>query len=514
MSAQRNGLIFEGANDLNLALGQSILTGGGWEVWKIQGGFSRLNYSFKDKYLFEINARYDGSSKFPSNQRFAFFPSYSLGWRLSKESFWKVPEKLISDVKIRASYGSLGNGNIASYAYLEQFSISQSSLILAGQRPQFTRNPSVLPQGLTWETVTTQNIGIDLSMFSNKLTFNADAYIRTTTDMFTVGLTLPAVFGATAPRGNYADLETKGWEAVLSYRDKVNIGENPLNFSLRLTMSDNISVIKKYNNPEKQLTDYYEGQVIGEIWGYTTAGYFTSAEDVKNSANQNLFRTASSGLWFPGDIKFVDKNGDGAITPGTNRIGNTGDRSVIGNSTPRYTYGIMLNADWKNFFFSAFLQGVGRQDWYPSREASLFWGQYNRPYGGIPKSQLGNIWTETNQNAYFPRYVSRIASNANGTLSASQTKYLQDVRYLRLKNIQIGYNLPQNLISKIKMTAARVFISAENIWTTSPLFKITRDIDVENAVASDQIFSPGGNAGDGYNYPLMKSLTAGISISF
>ena len=514
LSAQRNGLIFEGANDLNLALGQSILTGGGWEVWKIQGGFSRLNYSFKDKYLFEINARYDGSSKFPSNQRFAFFPSYSLGWRLSKESFWKVPEKLISDVKIRASYGSLGNGNIASYAYLEQFSIAQSSLILAGQRPQFTRNPSVLPQGLTWETATTQNIGIDLSMFSNKLTFNADAYIRTTTDMFTVGLTLPAVFGATAPRGNYADLETKGWEAVLSYRDKVNIGENPLNFSLRLTMSDNISVIKKYNNPEKQLTDYYEGQVIGEIWGYTTAGYFTSAEDVKNSANQNLFRTASSGLWFPGDIKFVDKNGDGAITPGTNRIGNTGDRSIIGNSTPRYTYGIMLNADWKNFFFSAFLQGVGRQDWYPSREASLFWGQYNRPYGGIPKSQLGNIWTETNQNAYFPRYVSRIASNANGTLSASQTKYLQDVRYLRLKNIQIGYNLPQNLISKIKMTSARVFISAENIWTTSPLFKITRDIDVENAVASDQVFSPGGNAGDGYNYPLMKSLTAGISISF
>jgi hypothetical protein len=408
----------------------------------------------------------------------------------------------------------LGNGNIASYAYLEQFSISQSSLILAGQRPQFSRNPSVLPQGLTWETATTQNIGIDLSMFSNKLTFNADAYIRTTTDMFTVGLTLPAVFGATAPRGNYADLETKGWEAVLSYRDKVNIGENPLNFSLRLTMSDNISVIKKYNNPEKQLSDYYEGQVIGEIWGYTTAGYFTSTEDVKNSANQNLFRTASSGLWFPGDIKFVDKNGDGAITPGTNRIGNTGDRSVIGNSTPRYTYGIMLNADWKNFFFSAFLQGVGRQDWYPSREASLFWGQYNRPYGGIPKSQLGNIWTETNQNAYFPRYVSRIASNANGTLSASQTKYLQDVRYLRLKNIQIGYNLPQNLISKIKMTAARVFISAENIWTTSPLFKITRDIDVENAVASDQVFSPGGNAGDGYNYPLMKSLTAGISISF
>jgi TonB-linked SusC/RagA family outer membrane protein len=514
ITAQRNGLIFDGANDLNLALGQSIITTGGWEVWKIQGGFSRLNYSFRDKYLIEINGRYDGSSKFPQNQRYAFFPSYSVGWRVNKESFWRLPERIVSDFKIRASYGSLGNGNISSYAYLEQFSISQSNLILAGQRPQITRNPSVLPQGLTWETATTQNIGIDLAMFSNKLTLNADAYIRTTTDMFTVGLTLPAVFGASSPRGNYADLETKGWEGVLTYRDKIQVGKKPLDFNLRFTLADNISVIKKYNNPEKVLTDYYVGQVIGEIWGYTTAGFFTSADDVKNSANQNLFRTASSGLWFPGDIKFRDINGDGAITPGTNRIGNTGDRSIIGNSSPRYTYGIMINADWNNFFFSAFFQGVGKQDWYPSREASLFWGQYNRPYGVIPKSMLGNIWTETNQDAYFPRYVSRIASNANGTLSAPQTKYIQDVRYIRLKNIQIGYNLPANIIGKIKATSARLFLSAENIWAFSPLFKITRDIDVENAVASDQVFSPGGNAGDGYNYPLMKSVTAGISISF
>jgi hypothetical protein len=332
--------------------------------------------------------------------------------------------------------------------------------------------------------------------------------------MFTVGLTLPAVFGASSPRGNYADLETKGWEGVLTYRDKIQVGKKPLDFNVRFTLADNISVIKKYNNPEKVLTDYYEGQIIGEIWGYTTAGFFTSAEDVKNSANQNLFRTASNGLYFPGDIKFKDINGDGAITPGTNRIGNTGDRSIIGNSAPRYTYGAMLNLDWNNFFFSAFFQGVGKQDWYPSREASLFWGQYNRPYGVIPKSMLGNIWTETNQDAYFPRYVSRIASNANGTLSAPQTKYIQDVRYIRLKNIQIGYNLPANLIGKIKATSARVFVSAENIWTFSPLFKITRDIDVENAVASDQVFNPGGNSGDGYNYPLMKSVTAGISISF
>ena len=514
LSAQRNGLIFDGANDINLALGQAITTGGGWEVWKIMGGFSRLNYSFKDRYLLEVNARYDGSSKFPSNQRYAVFPSVSVGWRLSKESFWKIPEKIVSDLKFRASYGSLGNGNIASYAYLEQFNIRQSNLILNGQKPQFTTNPSVIPEGLTWETATTKNIGIDLSMFDNKLTFNADAYIRETKDMFTVGLTLPAVFGASSPRGNYADLETKGWEAILSYRDRINLSKGPLTYNIRLTMSDNLSEIKKYNNPQLLLSDYYAGQVLGEIWGYQTAGFFTSAEDVKNSATQNLFRSANSGVWYPGDIKFVDTDKDGQITPGTSRVTNPGDRSIIGNSSPRYTFGIMLGAEWKNFFFSAFLQGVGKQDWFPSREANLFWGQYNRPYGGIPKSQLGNIWKEDNVNAYFPRYVSRIASNANGTLATPSSKYLQDVKYIRLKNIQIGYNLPSNIAKKIGSSAARVYISAENIWTASPLFNITRDIDVENIVASDQVFSPGGNSGDGYNYPIMKNINLGLSISF
>jgi len=514
LSAQRNGLIFEDANDINLALGQAITTTGGWERWKIQGGFGRLNYSYKDRYLFEVNGRYDGSSKFPANQRFAFFPSYSFGWRVSKEPFWKVSEQAISDFKLRASYGSLGNGNIGSYAYLEQFGITQSSLILNGQKPQQTRNPAVIPEGLTWETATTKNIGIDLSMLSNRLSFVADAYIRNTTDMFTVGLTLPAVFGATAPKGNYANLETKGWEMMLSYKDRFMAGSKPFNFDIRLTLSDYKAVITKYNNPQKLLSDYYEGQTLGEIWGYTTAGYFTSADDVKNSATQNLFRTASSGLWFPGDIKFADTNKDGAITPGTERVDNPGDRSIIGNTTPRYTYGVMLGADYNNFFFSAFVQGVGKQDWYPSREANLFWGQYNRPYGDIPKSQLGNIWTEQNPDAYFPRYVSRIASNANGTLAAPQTKYLQNVAYMRLKNIQFGYNLPRAIAGKIGASAARVFVSAENIWTWSPFFKISRDIDVESAVASDQVFSPGGNAGDGYNYPILKSVTGGLSITF
>lgn len=511
---QRNGLIYDDATDINLALGQSILTSGGYEQWAILGGFSRINYSFKDRYLLELNGRYDGSSKFPENQRYGFFPSVSAGWRVSKEDFWKMSPSVISDLKFRASYGSLGNGNIGSYVYQEQFSVSQSGMILNGIRPQITGRPTVLPTGLTWETSTTFNLGIDLTMLSNRLRFSGDVYTRKTKDMFTVGVSLPAVFGATSPRGNYADLETKGWEMSLSWKDRFNVGSKPFSYDIRLTLADNSAVITKYNNPEKRLTDYYEGMKIGEIWGYTTQGFFVSADDIAKHANQKLFLSTSSGQTFPGDIKLRDMNGDGVINPGTGRVSDPGDRSIIGNSAPRYLYGINLGADWNNIFFSAFFQGVGKQDWFPSTEAGVFWGQYNRPYNKIPTWQLNNHWTPETPDAYMPRYVSRLANRAGGILREAQTRYIQNVAYLRLKNVQIGYNLPAKWATKIKATNARVYLSGENLLTWSPLYKLTKDMDVESIGPSDQLFSPGGNAGDGYNYPMMKSFTLGLSITF
>jgi TonB-linked SusC/RagA family outer membrane protein len=512
--AQRNGLIFDNANDISLALGQAIQTSGGYEQWAILGGFGRLNYSFKDRYLIEVNGRYDGSSKFPTDQRYGFFPSVSAGWRISKEAFWNVSPSFISDLKVRASWGSLGNGNIGSYVYQEQFSVSQSGLILAGVRPQFTGRPSVLPSGLTWETSTTKNLGLDFSMFSNRLRFAGDAYIRETTDMFTVGVTLPAVFGATPPRGNYADLKTKGWEMTLSWNDRTSLGSKPFNYDIRLTLADNTAVITKFNNPEKRLSDYYEGMKLGEIWGYTTEGFFTSPEDVLKHANQKLFLSTSTGQTFAGDIKLKDMNGDNVINPGTSTAIDPGDRSIIGNSLPRYTYGINLGADWNNVFISAFFQGVAQQDWWPSTEAGVFWGQYNRPYNKLPRWHLDNHWTPENPNAYLPRYVSRLANRAGGILREAQTKYLQNIAYLRLKNVQLGYNLPVKAISKIGANSARVYVSAENILTWSPLYKYTKDLDPENTGVSDQVFSPNGNAGDGYNYPMMKGITFGLSITF
>ncbi|MET1057926.1 MAG: TonB-dependent receptor [Pedobacter sp.] len=513
---QRNGLIFEDADDLNLALGNSINTGGGYEQWAIMGGFSRLNYSFKNKYLVEVNARYDGSSKFPSDERYGFFPSVSAGWRINQESFWKVSPKVVSDLKLRASYGSLGNGNIDSYAYQELFNITQANYILNGTKPQTTKIPAVLPDGITWETSTTTNLGIDLGMFNNRLNFTGDVYVRNTTDMFTVGLTAPATYGATVPKGNYADLRTKGWEASVSWSDLIGNSSKPVRYNVRLTVADNKSKITRYNNPDKLLSDYYEGQNIGEIWGYETEGFFIDQADIDSHAKQSpQMRASPTNIWAPGDIKLKDLNGDGLINVGNNSVSNPGDRKIIGNKSARYLYSINFGAEYNNFFFSTFLQGVGKQQWYPSTETEMFWGQYNRPYNNIPNFQVGNMWTPTNTDAYFPRTMSRAASSdTNRELGVAQTKYLQNVAYLRMKNLQVGYNLPARLVSKIGARTAKVFFSGENMFTWSPLYKVVKNIDVENAVPSDKDLNENSTNGDGYNYPLMKSYSLGLSVVF
>lgn len=401
--------------------------------------------------------------------------------------------------------------------FRSNFNISQSGQILNGSRPQTTRNPAVLPEGLTWETSTTSNFGLDLTMLSGRLTFNGDAYIRKTTDMFTTGLTPPAVFGADVPKGNYANLTTRGWEVSVSWNDRFGNENKPFKYNVRVTLADNKTKIDKYNNPDKLLSDYYEGQTLGEIWGYETEGFFIDEADIASHAKQDpQMRASPTGRWFPGDIKLRDLNGDGLINVGENKVGKSGDRRIIGNSAPRYMYGINLGADWNNIFFSVFFQGIGKQQWYPSTETEMFWGQYNRPYNNIPTFHLGNMWTPENTNAYFPRTMSRAASsNTNRTLGVAQTRYLQNVAYLRMKNIQVGYNLPTKWVNRIGARTAKVFFSGENLFTYSPMYKVVKNtIDVENAVPADQDINNNPTNGDGYNYPLMKSISFGLNIGF
>lgn len=512
LSTQRNGLVFEDAESINLALGTNITAAGPYEHWNVRGGFFRVNYRFDERYLLEVNGRYDGSSKFPENKRYAFFPSVSGGWRISKEPFWKLSDKVISDFKIRASYGSLGNGNIAPYSFLEQFTIQQSSRMLGGTRPQTTSQPTVLPDNLTWEKATTTDIGVDASFIQNRLQLNADWYVRNTTDMFTFGPTPPKVFGADAPKGNYADLRTTGWELVLGWRDNGMLGNKPFGYGIRLSMADYQAEITRYSNNTKKLDDHYVGKKLGEIWGYVTDGFFTK-DNISEASKQSLIKSSNSGTTLVGDVKFLDLNKDGVINTGGNTVGDPGDRRIIGNSEPRYSFGALFDFDWNNFFVGAFFQGVAKQDWWPGAEADAFWGPYNRPYNRVPTEMVDKIWSEENPDTYFPRLRGYIAQGTGRSLNVAQTKYLQNVAYVRLKNLQVGYNIPAAVLGRVKISQARVYVSADNIWTYSPLRKVTRNLDVENIQGSDRVLTNGTN-GNGNNYPMLKGITFGVNIGF
>lgn len=514
LTARRNGIVYPDAQDINLALGQSIVTTGGLKKWAIAGGFFRVNYNFMERYLLEINGRYDGSSKFPIDQQWAFFPSASAGWRLSEEAFWKLDPRYISNVKLRASYGMLGNGNIDPYTFMENFSVSQSGRIIAGTRPQKTGQPNVVPAGLTWEKSATANIGLEFGLLNNKLQFVGDYYRRSTTDMFTVGPTLPAIFGTDVPKGNYADLETRGWEVNVTWKDNFQMSNKPFNYDIRFVLSDYTAEITKYNNADKLLTDYYVGQRIGEIWGYQVEGLFRSEEEIRNSASQTNIPNTNTRKNYPGDLKFRDLDGDGVIYQGLNQADNSGDKAIIGNSTTRYSFGVNLGGDWNGIFVSAFFQGVLKQDWYPSPE-SRFWGQYNRPYNAYPSWHENNMYREElgNFDAYLPRLVGYIAQGTGRALNMPNDRYLQNASYIRLRNLQVGYTLPQNLSAKIHASNVKVYMSAENIWTWSPMYKWTKDTDVTNIYGSDRDLSNGGS-GDGYNYPMLKAVSFGLMVGF
>ena len=514
ITAQRNGLVTEDAKDINLALGENVTATGGYEKWKIAGGFFRVNYNFKERYLLEVNGRYDGSSKFPASQQWAFFPSASVGYRISEEAFWSVDPRIVSNLKLRASYGSLGNGNISAYTFAEEFAIEQSGRILNGIRPQKTSQPNVVPNSLTWETITNENVGLDVAAFNNRLQLSGNAYRRRSKNMYTVGPSVPAVFGATVPKGNYADMETTGWEMSISWDDQFLAAEKPLRYSVRFILSDYTSTITRYYNPDKNLDDYYEGQRLGEIWGYLVEGLFKSAEEIAASPYQGNIRSTATRVNHVGDLKFKNLDGNDEIYQGLNRVGDSGDKAIIGNSEPRYTYGINVGADWSGFFFSTFFQGVMQQDWYPSSE-SRFWGQYNRPYNAYPAWQQDRQFREElgNFDAYLPRLAGYQAQSSGAALTVPNDRYLQNVAYIRLKSLNVGYTLPKKVVSKLGVGDVKVYLSGENLWTWSPLYRLTKDTDVTGIYGSDRDLSDGA-AGDGYNYPMLKAVSLGVTVDF
>ncbi len=516
----RNGIVYEDAKDINLTLGNNITTAGGYHKWRVAGTFFRVNYNFMERYLLEVNGRYDGSSKFPENQQWAFFPSVSAGWRLTEEPFWKMDPNAISNIKFRISYGSLGNGSINPYTFSENFGISQSGRILGDTRPQRTSQPGVIPNSLTWETATTGNIGLDITALKNRFSFTGDIYKRWTKDMYTVGPSVPAIFGTGVPKGNYGSLETTGWEISLSWMDSFNLAGKPFNYSARATLADSKSIITDYYNPDKNLTDYYIGQTIGEIWGYRVEGLFKSQEEINSSPSQSNIPAHNTRKNYVGDLKFKNLDGDDIIYHGLNRVDDSGDKTIIGNRSPRYVYGLTLSAEWNNFYLSTFFQGVGKQNWYPSTE-SRFWGQYNRPYNPYPRWQKDKQFRPelNNFDAYLPLLSGYTASSSSRQLGAANDRYLQNVAYLRLRTLNVGYTLPQVISSKINANSISIYFTGENLWTWSPLYKITKDTDVTNIWgAGTQLTGLDSDNtrrdGDGYNYPTLRVLSLGLSINF
>lgn len=503
-------LLSESLNDLNFATGEELATGGGSE-WALRGAFYRLNYDYKGKYLFETSGRYDGTSRFPQKDRYGFFPSFSLGWRVSEEAFFSSLREVANNLKIRYSYGTLGNQDVATYAYISSMSTGMINYLVNNEKLTVANVPSPVADALTWEKSITNNIGLDADFLNSRLTFSGDFYIRDTKDMLTLGKTLPAVFGASEPKENAADLRTKGYELSLSWRDHFDVANKPFNYSVTAILSDYTSEITKFDNPAGLLSTYYKGQKLGEIWGYRYDGFFKTTEEAQEYAkhvNQDKINkrrvqapTAELKMLQAGDIKILDLDGSGEINTGANTLENPGDREIIGNTTPRYSYGISASASWNGIDFSILFQGIGKKNWYPHLESQSFWQVYARPYGSfIPEGFQDKIWSKDNPDAYFPLLRGYTAQNSE--LSVANDMYLQDLSYCKLRNLTIGYTIPASLLNKIRIERLRVYLSGENLFTWTKLD--TDYIDPEETMSDPTART----------YPMGKTFSFGLEVSF
>ena len=484
----RNNLIANNIPFLNLATGDRS-TSDYMNQWAIRGAFFRLFYAYDDKYLVQVNGRYDGSSRFPKDDRFAFFPTFSLGWRLSQEKFWKPIAHIVNDFKIRGSYGALGNqvllqgGNDMYYPYISTYTTGEVGYLFSGEKQMGVYAPGLVSDQLTWETVKQWDLGFNFSMFDSKLTGEFDYYVRTTEDMLTKSKTLPSILGVSEPQMNAADLRTSGWEVALTWKSAL---QNGLAYSATLSLSDYQAEITKYDNPTKNLSDnYYEGKKLGEIWGFVTDGLFQSDEEA-SSWNQSKIVGYTQ---YAGDIKFADLNGDGEVTRGENTVNNSGDLKIIGNETPRYNFGIRGTAEYKGFDFTLFFQGTMKRDIIPSK--TFYLSHYTSEWS-VPQKMNYDYWREDNRDAFFPR------ARMNGSaVNENQTRFMLNGAYIRCKQLALGYTIPKYITEKAKISKLRVYFNADNLFEFSGM---PDTFDPELATV---------NA-----YPFIRSFSFGANLTF
>jgi len=480
--------------------------------WSTLGFFGRVNYDYQDKYLVEILGRYDGSSRFRSDNRWGFFPAASVGYVITKEDYMDWSKDFLSFMKIRGSWGSVGNQNVPSSLFLSTFNSAASDWLVGNEILSTLTTPSILSPFLTWETITTKEVGVDAAFFNNKFNVTFNRYVRTVSDMISAGVTLPSSFGSTSPMRNFGEMQTSGWELELAYNHQF---ENGLSMRLSGQLSDFKEKITKFSGLANVATDgtstNYEGKTIGEIWGYETERFFTYDDFnevngkyiLKDGIPSQKYYESNTFTYGPGDVKFKDLNGDGVISVGDGTVENPGDRRVIGNTSPRYNYGFRADFAYKAFDLGIFLQGVGERSIWAGGDLAIPSWRYSDAY----YSHQLDYWTPENQDAFYPAPAFQNQSNASFNF-LPQTKYLLDMSYLRLKNVTFGYTLPQAALDKIKFQRARIFFSGENLFEVDNL-KVPIDPETdytENGRNDKNSF--------GRSYPYRRTLSFGLQLTF
>ena len=522
-------------------LASGLVTGGGGTYWDSQVGFfGRINYAYKNKYLFEGNARYDGSSKFIDELTWRWFTSASAGWVISEENFMEWAKPALTHLKFRASYGKIGNQAVPASLYSPTMFASESTWVGGSNKFYSVGSPKFSVSDITWEDLETKDLGLDARFLNNKLGLVFDYYIRTTKNMFAPLEGTTWTIGGPAPQGNYGELKTNGYEIALDFNHRF---ENGLGINVRANFDDAIS--KFYNYTSSRLTSAnYDGRAYGDIWGYETdrlyqmndfvlgadgkpqiinltedmTKYYTNGQGQTYQLNdksgkpvyQAFLENTATFNFGPGDVKFKDLNGDGEIDNGDGTIDNPGDMKIIGNSTPRYNYGLRLGADFKGFDFSIFFQGTGQR---------AIWGNgglaipgFNTGDGAMPAAIVDNYWTPDNTGAFYPAAFNNAGSNNTNNMQI-QSRYLLDLAYTRIKNITLGYVLPKSFIAPAKLSNVRVYVALENFFTWDNLDGLPIDPEVVNGYSMfNETNYNGGRTGVGT--PTFKSASFGLQLNF
>lgn len=499
LGGTKKDLITNEIPTINTATNDKPSLSGGYSHWATLGYFARLNYAYDERYLLEVSLRRNGSSRFIGDKRWATFPAFSLGWNIANEAFFAPLKDQISMLKLRGSWGTLGNTEVnALYPWFlaQPVGTANSAWLLGGEQQNTANSPGLVSGTLTWERIESWNVGLDFAAFHHKLQGSFDYFNRTTRDMVGPPSPKPFTIGAGLPQINNATLVSKGWEAELKWRDQIG----KVHYGARLVLSDDVQTVTEYNNPTGALNTWYPGRRIGEIWGYTSVGIAKTNEEMNEHLKNNKPSWGSN--WQAGDVMYLNRTeGDNIINNGNNTLENHGDLSIIGYNAPRYKFGLNLDATWNGIDFSVFLQGIGHRDWFDNSPYSTG-ANHNQWQSAAFKEHWDFFRPEgdplgANLNARFPRPLFDTGSKNFQT----QTRYLVNAAYLRIKNLQVGYTLPAHLTKKWGLSRVRVYTSADNLVTFTSMPKI---FDPE---------ATGGDWGPGKIYPLQRVISFGLNVN-